>query len=444
MNENMNEFLLFYFNKQNIDLSILTTNISKLKSLIDQYSFYNNKHKYLSLSCIYGSFLGDSMGSCSEFTKPSNTNHFNIFKFEDGIFAPGEVTDDSEMAMAAAFSYMDCPNKNYNNIQDLLYYYFCIWKNSKPKDIGKTISNALDNWKPNQQVFQTFFNDKIKNYVNNINYYSLANGFLMRISTFIIFYYYTNYKDIYSALQIFFENETNNDIPDELFYLYLDILIDYYKNIEITHPNPENGIVAAIFVIMTLTGMIRNNPKDILLIFKKIIYSSKMNNYEQDTKFKNIVKNVQNKLIQIMNDIEYNKYINVFDSMGYYLHAFKLCLYFLYKYRDIKLSDKPNIYYNIISEICDFGGDTDTNSAIVGTMIGPLIGYKNFGEKYFSRFFNFIPNERTEFISSFMVIYVDFLEKKYFNKEEKYNNNSNYNYCTFNHLCDFFFKDLNI
>ena len=188
MNENMNEFLLFYFNIQNIDLMILTKNISKLETLINQFNFYNNKHKYLSLSCIFGSFLGDSMGSFCEFSRPSNINHLNIFQFEDGIFAPGEVTDDSEMAMAAAFSYMDCPNKNYNNIQDLLYYYFCIWKNSKPKDIGKTISTALENWKPSQQVYHTSFNDKIKNYVHKINNYSLANGFLMRISTFIVFY----------------------------------------------------------------------------------------------------------------------------------------------------------------------------------------------------------------------------------------------------------------
>ena len=67
-------------------------------------------------------------------------------------------------------------------------------------------------------------------------------------------------------------------------------------------------------------------------------------------------------------------------------------------------------------------------------MLGPLIGFKNFGEKYFSKLFNFIPNERTEFISSFMVIYVDFLEKKYFKEEDKCNNSNSYNYCTLKHL----------
>ena len=44
------------------------------------------------------------MGSCCEFSKPSNTNLLDIFQIENGIFSPGKVTDDSEMAMAAAFS----------------------------------------------------------------------------------------------------------------------------------------------------------------------------------------------------------------------------------------------------------------------------------------------------------------------------------------------------
>ena len=29
--------------------------------------------------------------------------------------------------------------------------------------------------------------------------------------------------------------------------------------------------------------------------------------------------------------------------------------------------------------ICNCGGDTDTNAAIVGCVIGPLIGFDNFG-----------------------------------------------------------------
>ena len=35
-----------------------------------------------------------------------------------------------------------------------------------------------------------------------------------------------------------------------------------------------------------------------------------------------------------------------------------------------------------MNQICDFGGNTDSNAFIVGTVIGPLIGYFNFGNYF--------------------------------------------------------------
>ena len=74
-----------------------------------------------------------------------------------------------------------------------------------------------------------------------------------------------------------------------------------------------------------------------------------------------------------------------------------------------------------MEEICDFGGDTDTNCAIVGTLIGPLIGYKNFDRELFTIFIKFFPKKRIQYTSAFMYEYVDFLENKYL-----YINNNNY------------------
>ena len=437
--DEMNILLLKNFNKKTINFNNLSKKISEIKSKIDEYDFNNNKHKYLTLSCIFGSFLGDSMGSCCQFSLPSPKNHLDIFKFEEGIFAPGEVTDDSEMAMAAAFAYMDCPNQKYEKVQDLLYYYFCIWKFSCPKDIGRTISNALELWDTKLKVNETIFNENIKNNNKKINYYSLANGFLMRISTFIVFYYYTNYENIKKTIQAFFESKIENEISDELFHLYIDILIECYKNVEITHPNPENGIVSSIFTIMVLTGMFGYNQKDILFIFKCLIQSKKLYTYDQLNIFKNKALSTQTKLIELIEDIEKGKQFSVIDSMGYYLHAFKLTIYFLNKYKNVNMNEDSNIYYNIMCDICDFGGDTDTNCAIVGTLIGPLIGYKNFDKKLFDRFISFIPEERTEFISSFMFIYVNYLEKKYFDKIEE--EKKEYDFTTIKNLYDFFYKD---
>ena len=202
------------------------------------------------------------------------------------------------------------------------------------------------------------------------------------------------------------------------------------KNVEIIHPNPENRMVSSIFTIMVLTGMFEYNQKDILFIFKCIIQSKKLYIFEPIT---------MNKLIELIEDIEKGKQFSVINSMGYYLHAFKLTIYFLNKYKNVNLNEDSNIYYNIMCDICDFGGDTDTNCAIVGTLIGPLIGYKNFDKKLFDRFISFIPEERTEFISSFMFIYVNYLEKQYFDKIEE--GKKEYDFTTIKNLYDFFYKD---
>ena len=40
----------------------------------------NNKDLYVCLSCIYGAFLGDALGSYCEFKKKNELNYRNIFK----------------------------------------------------------------------------------------------------------------------------------------------------------------------------------------------------------------------------------------------------------------------------------------------------------------------------------------------------------------------------
>ena len=57
----------------------------------------------------------------------------------------------------------------------------------------------------------------------------------------------------------------------------------------------------------------------------------------------------------------------------------------------MKIKNKgEDLYYKIMCDICNRGGDTDTNCAIVGTMIGPLIGYKNFKKNLIPSFYMFV------------------------------------------------------
>ena len=401
---NMNYILLD--KKTKYDLKIIKKNAEKILNKLKIIDPIKDRDKYACLSCIFGAFLGDSMGSCCEFAPPSKNNHKSIFLHKN-YFAPGEVTDDSEMAISAAFAYIDAINEDPSKVQDLIYYYFCIWCRSGPKDIGNATSSALRFWK-NESIEETHFDYKN---VQNLNWTSLANGFLMRISTFIVYYYYTHLDNIYKIIQNYFSKD-NQDLEAGIQKLYFDIYIESSKNTEITHPNYENGISSAVFTLMTLIGMVTNEAKYVYSIFKIISNSKVFFECHQDKYEKYIANCLQKKYQEIINEVEKESISNVYNLMGYYIHGFKLSVYYVKKLADMDDKIKDNYYDTIMCQVCDLGGDTDTNCAIVGAMVGPLIGYKNFNEKYFEEFIKFIPQERCQYNSAFMYIYVDYLETK--------------------------------
>ena len=415
-NLDMNNVLL-NMNMNSINMTVLKKNIEEIYT-----SLYfldpkkdEDRDKYLCLSCIFGAFLGDSIGSCCEFSYPSPDNHTHIFQYENGIFGPGEVTDDSEMAMSAAFAYIDILNENPSRIQDLIYYYYGIWRCSGPKDIGGATTSALRFWNESMDITKTKFNNQL---VKISNWESLANGFLMRISTFITYYYYTHKKKIYNIIQNFFnQKEKAEDLDDSLIELYHDILKESYLNVEITHPNYENGISSAVFTLMTLVGMVTNDAKKVYYIFELFSKSQKFIESHQNQSYKSFASLTQKKYMDIISQIDDPNFI-VYSSMGYYIHGFRLSVFFIHKYPDMGENKDKNLYYKIMCDVCDYGGDTDTNCAIVGAMIGPLIGYKNFKDDLFDRFIKFIPNRRCQFNSAFMYVYVKYLDEK-LNKEIK-------------------------
>ena len=402
-NKDLTNYLL-NIKLKDLDKKIIEKNIEKIVDRLDNIDIEKDKDKYEALSCIFGAFLGDSMGSCCEFSPKCDSNHEIIFKIKNGIFEPGEVTDDSEMAMSAAFAYIDLINEDPLITQDLIYYYFCVWRTSGPKDIGHATTNALRYWTPTN-FQETIFNYKM---VKLQNWDSLANGFLMRISTFIAYFYYNNLSYIKETIETYFKTNRNknDELTDEMINLYIKIFNESIKNTEITHPNYENGISSAVFTLMSLYQI--SNSK------KFINYEENKNKYLDYS-----LKSTQKKYNEIIKDIENNIEPSVTSSIGYYMHGFKLSVYFLHKYPEMAANQDSDLYYKIMCDVCDCGGDTDTNCAIVGAMIGPLIGYKNFNKELFDIFIRFIPEERCQFNSAFMYVYVDYLEKKMMEKKEK-------------------------
>lgn len=424
-------------------------NIEKIAKKLNNMDTNEDENKYLILSCIYGAFLGDSIGSFCEFKAPSNSNHLLIFNFDEDehIFLPGEVTDDSEMAISLAFAYIDSINEDPSMTQNLIYFYFCIWAHSNPKDMGNATINALKSWK-NNSIEETKFDLE---YVKKKNLKSLANGFLMRISTFIAYYYYKNLDNIKNTIEEYFKTGKYNDneLTDEMMNLLKDIYIESSKNTQVTHPNYENAVSSSVFTLMTLTGIVMKNASLVYILFRKISSSEKFDTFCNEVKDDNIDKSgIQNKYLEIINDIENDKEINVNKHIGYYMHAFKLSVYYICKYPEMGENQDKDLYYKIMCDICDRGGDTDTNCAIVGTLIGPLIGYKNFKKDLFDKFIRFIPKKRSQFNSAFMYIYVKYLEEHFILKkneinEENQNNDSNkrkFKYTTKKKLDEFFGK----
>ena len=413
----LSKFYKFIFDSYDkIDTTTFIKNIKFLSKKINSFTKEKNYDIYISLSCILGAFLGDSLGSHCEFLNSSPENSKKIFT--NARFQNGQITDDSEMAMSKAFAIMDMPNINFLD-QNLLFYYYGIWISSKPLDKGITTSKALNLFKIDNMAINlnNLFSPEIKRNIHEKNKSSKANGALMRISTFIVWFYYRKKNDI--------KNDLNSNDKLKFLKIYNEIYENVCKDVIITHPNKENIVSCSIFSFMTLCVMNQFDGKKTIEKLN-ILLTNKEFTVNEEKNLKDIILNS----IKDFNkkDFDKVKYFNkVTEKIGYYVHAFKLSLFYLTDERILKNS--KDAYLNIIEEICNYGGDTDTNAAIVGTLIGPLIGYTNFTKnKVYDNFLEFFSKKRMLYTSILMYFFVDYLDNIFnikktieVNKEIKFN-----------------------
>ena len=93
-----------------------------------------------------GAFVGDAAGAPLEFRTVTEASLFEALKFEGGgkmRVAPGQVTDDSEMAMCILHSLTEA-DANTLDVY-LLEKYYALWRDSDPFDMGITTRKALRN-----------------------------------------------------------------------------------------------------------------------------------------------------------------------------------------------------------------------------------------------------------------------------------------------------------
>ena len=401
-------YIYLFRHSKDINFSIFSKNIQILSKKINSISPKKNFDMYIGLSCIFGAFLGDSLGGHCEFMQSSLNNHNRIYTNER--FKNGQVTDDSEMAISKAFAIMDMSDIN-NLDQNLLFYYYGIWIFSMPLDQGFTTSSALHNFRIQTMPIdgKNLFSDEIRKKIAKQNCNSKANGALMRISTLIVWFYYKNKNEIKTILK--------SDCIVQFFDLYAKIYIEVEKDFEITHPNKENIVSGALLTFMTLCSMNQYKGEETIKKLLLLLENDIFNTSPDETTLKLLVKKTLDEIgKENFQNFEYFK--NVISNQGYYVHAFKLCIYYL-SVIDKKRKSEKNIYLKIIQEICDYGGDTDTNSSIVGTVIGPMIGYLNFtNDKLFHNLINFFEPNRILYTSSLIYYFIEYLDNCFNNKKK--------------------------
>ena len=360
-----------------------------------------NYDEYISYSCILGAFLADSMGSFCEFSSFNKENQKRIF-VNKNVFhlPPGQITDDSEMALSLAYSIMDNPSNNINI--NIIYFFYSIWKFSNPFDIGNTIVSALTFDHLKDTLYQELY-EKYKK--KNLNYESKSNGFLMRLTPLIVYCYYYFSKNYIEKIL-----HSNND--DNKFNFFVEIKKIVLNDCLITHPNEECICIATLYIYMGLMSLLKMEPEKIYFNIKKFI------NLEQ---FKKEYKQVNILIETLINDIEkpspFEKRNELFPidkkNRGYYLHSIKLILYYLKNFNFLAVDNlNPTIFRFIMNDICNYGGDTDTNGAIVMGILGPIIGLNHFGQELgvLLEYFN---EKRFLFTTSLIYFYMEYLKKNY-------------------------------
>lgn len=279
-----------------------------------------------------GSFVGDAAGATLELYGNTITEEMALKAMKmpgGGYFAvgPGQITDDGELTLTIWNTL--CAGK-YNPadgypIRKIIIAYFT-WYNSKPFDIGRTCSSAFHEyfksfeceWVDDDRLLQ------IRRNVWKLTRHSEANGALMRatsIATWVAFH--PSAISAEAGAQIAMEDAS------------------------LSHPNiicQEANAIYVFAIIHLLRGV---SPADVLAYTDEFV---RMNDFSEK---------IQKWYFEESLSIDG---MDCTKNIGHVRWGFVLAFYFLRNYA-IGFEDA-------IRTVLMKGGDTDTNAAIVGGLVG--------------------------------------------------------------------------
>ena len=265
--------------------------------------------------CLAGQFCGDAYGAQFEFksTKQILGLVGPEYRTMGGSYtwptAPGQITDDSEMAVALINSIIE----GAGYFDTIARKHYIQWYNSGPFDMGNTTARALGaSAKPDRE--------------------SQANGAMMRISPLAVFH----------ARKLMMADDFSLKELDG------DAILDAY----ITHPNcscVEANVLYSRALVLSILG------------------------YEKESIMKHLEAGIQHvtnpSLGQAITMGRKDMPEDVPGKSGWVLIALHNAIYRFMN------CDSPE---QAIRETALMGGDTDTNCAIAGALVGAYYGFNSF------------------------------------------------------------------
>lgn len=276
-----------------------------------------------------GLFVGDAAGATLEFY----ANEFSLKEVHRAMrmpgggrlgVAPGQVTDDSELAIHLwrALRGQD-PRDGFP--EDAVAQEYIRWHRSSPFDMGHTCARAFG--------FATDGKSMRQNAIQ-YNMESQANGALMRLAPLIVW-----------------ASPAQHSLSH---YAYIRLA---EADACLSHCNPVCQSVNRLYMVL-LTALL--NAPDSASIEDRIHRALEAVRVE----LMDIHDTVQAWVLEVLRDQK--ETFECTRNVGHVKHALQLTLYCLLK----NMSFEDGIAFTLMR-----GGDTDTNAAIVGAVLGALHGY---------------------------------------------------------------------
>jgi ADP-ribosylglycohydrolase len=274
-----------------------------------------------------GLFCGDAAGATLEFYKGpiSETRAFNAMKMPGGgqlNVAPGQVTDDSELAISLATVLFKTSVSNGFPLDDIARSYIK-WNKSDPFDCDLTCRRTLGEFHGTEENLGM----KLIQRSIQVSSSSETNGALMRVAPIAIWASYHKLSVHVTAA-----------------YAKLDAML--------THPSQICQDCNALYCV-ALSEIIKRNPNPEMAI-------------DTFLESHNIHPTVL-KWYEIAKTPDAFKQLNCNINIGHVKYGFVMAIHFAVFIKEYN-------YEKGITKVLTMGGDTDTNAAICGAVLGALHG----------------------------------------------------------------------